>query len=298
MAEQKNKTDTDNKEEPEAITFADFLVNTPPLKTQSVVDLFIENEEVLCFNQPTISLYCDSASCKDYKFFDSLNYPDYVNKAFPQDYNLLIKYSCRICRKTTKQYSITAYGLEGWQEANTSVTYKVFKLGEYPAFAPSISKEVLKLIKSDRNLFIKGLKSENQDLGIGAFAYYRRVVENQKNNLIDQIIKVSEKLKASPEIIDSLRKAKKMTQFDAVKELKHAIPQSLLIDGCHNPLNLLHRALSEGLHAKNDDACLELAHDIRYVLTDLSERLSQALKDDEGLKKSVSRLLNYHKTKK
>lgn len=300
MTEQQNKADSDNKEEPGVITFAEFLVKTPPLKTQSVVDLFVDttNDNSASFNEPKIKLYCDSATCKGYKFFESANRPVYVNDVHFQDYNLLIKYTCRNCKKTTKEYSIKAYGSESWQEADIPVNNKVLKLGEYPVFAPSISSEVLKLIKSDKNLFLKGLESENNNLGIGAFSYYRRVVENQKNHLIDQIIKVSEKLKASPKIIEDLKKAKENFQFStAVEQFKPAIPESLLIDGCHNPLNLLHGALSAGLHAKSDDACLELAHDIRNVLTDLSERLNQSLKDDEVLKKSVSRLLNHHKQK-
>lgn len=72
--------------------------------------------------------------------------------------------------------------------------------------------------------------------------------------------------------------------------VKDAIPQNLLIKG-HNPLTLLHSALSDGLHARDDDRCLELAHDIRIVLAELSERLGQALKDDEEILNAVSRLM-------
>jgi hypothetical protein len=72
--------------------------------------------------------------------------------------------------------------------------------------------------------------------------------------------------------------------------VKGAIPQTLLING-HNPLTLLHTALSSGLHEQSDERCLELAHDIRVVLAELSERLSQALKDEAELNAAVTRLL-------
>ncbi len=72
--------------------------------------------------------------------------------------------------------------------------------------------------------------------------------------------------------------------------MKDAIPESLRIRG-HNPLTLLHPALSEGLHDKSDAECLELATSIRVVLTELADRISQALKDEAELTSAVTRLL-------
>jgi hypothetical protein len=70
-----------------------------------------------------------------------------------------------------------------------------------------------------------------------------------------------------------------------------AIPEAILIDR-HNPLTLLHSALSEGLHAQTDEECLELATSIRVVLTELADRISVALKEEAELKTAVNRLLN------
>jgi hypothetical protein len=73
----------------------------------------------------------------------------------------------------------------------------------------------------------------------------------------------------------NLTAAKNETQFTrAVEVVKHGIPQALLVNG-HNPLTLLHKALSEGLHAQTDEECLELATAIRVVLADLVERLKE-----------------------
>jgi hypothetical protein len=93
-------------------------------------------------------------------------------------------------------------------------------------------------------------------------------------------------------MIDTLNKARDETQFNkAMSSVKDAIPQTLLING-HNPITLLHSALSDGLHAKTDEHCLELATSIRVVLAELSERLSQALKDESEIKNALSKLLN------
>jgi hypothetical protein len=100
------------------------------------------------------------------------------------------------------------------------------------------------------------------------------------------------RLDASEDVLAALTAAKRETQFSkSVGLVKDAIPQALLVHG-HNPLTMLHTALSDGLHDRSDEHCLELAHDIRVVLADLAERIGQVLKDHAELKASVTRLLN------
>ena len=150
---------------------------------------------------------------------------------------------------------------------------------------------MITLIGPDREYYLKGRRAENQGMGIGAFGYYRRVVENQKNRIIDEIIRVSEKIGAPKEMLADLLAAKNETQFSrAVDAVKHGIPPVLLVNG-HNPLTLLHSALSEGLHEQTDEHGLELSTSIRVVLTDLAERLANALKDQAELNAAIGRLI-------
>jgi hypothetical protein len=167
----------------------------------------------------------------------------------------------------------------------------MFKFGEWPPFGPPTPARVIKLIGPDRELFLSGRRSEIQGMGIGAFVYYRRVVENQKNRILDEIVKVAQKMNLPEELVLRLKSAESENQFSkAVESIKDAIPQTLLVEG-QNPLTLLHSALSQGVHALNDEERLELATSIRVVLTDLAERLGQALKDEAELNAAVSRLL-------
>jgi hypothetical protein len=144
-------------------------------------------------------------------------------------------------------------------------------------------------------VFLKGRQCENQGLGIGAFSYYRRVVENHKEQLFDEIIKVAGKI--APETVGALRSAKAQPQFlNALDSVKDIFPQGLLING-HNPLTLLHSALSEGLHAQSDEECLQSAQDIRIVLSELAERMALALKEEAKLADAIKRLSNRKATK-
>jgi hypothetical protein len=161
-----------------------------------------------------------------------------------------------------------------------------------PAFGPPVSPKLIKLIGGDREMFLKGRRCENQGLGVSAFVYYRRVLENQRVRILREIIKVCEKVGVSQDHIVTLRAAEAETRFsESLHMAKDVFPQALLIDG-HSPLLLLHCALSEGLHAMSDEECLELASSVRVVLAELSDRMSQALKDEKDLTSAVSHLLH------
>ena len=115
-------------------------------------------------------------------------------------------------------------------------------------------------------------------------------MEDQKNRILAEIIKVAEMVSAPPATISTLKAAQDEHQFSrAIDNVKDAIPQRLLIQG-QNPLTLLHAALSKGVHDHSDETCLELATDIRLILAELSELLGQALKDERELRDAVARL--------
>src|ERR1019366_8909066 len=108
---------------------------------------------------------------------------------------------CGDCQTEKKWYSLLIALTEGG--AGT-----VYKFGEKPAFGVPVPKKLLRMFGEDRENFLKGRQCENQGLGIGAFAYYRRVVENHKNYIFDEIIRVSETVGATGDLIEELRRAK------------------------------------------------------------------------------------------
>ncbi len=282
--------DSDVHEEPPAMPFSEFLESIPPSSLTNVSDLtkkrYYPSGGIAGYQlfTPEIQLHCANDTCNGIRFFRRTNQavPDIPDDNYHYFY---ISYICSNCRKTEKNFSLAA------QHDKNAESGKCYKFGELPEYGPPTASRLIKLIGPDRELFLKGRRCENQGLGIGAFVYYRRVVESQKNRILDEIIKVSQKIGATPEAIQKLEAAKKETQFSkALSNVKDAIPQALLING-HNPLSLLHSALSDGLHQKTDEHCLEIASSIRVVLAELSERLAQALKDEAELNKALSRLM-------
>jgi len=274
----------------ELTPFVEFLESVPPGSELEVSDLGELTKSAsgqfvgYSFSAPDIQLHCSHNSCNGNRFFRCIN--GAINLVSAEPRLVYIRYICSNCRDVEKIFSIKVV------LHRNSTSGKAYKFGEIPNFGPSMPSRLMKLVGSERDLFLKGRRCENQGLGVGAFVYYRRVVESQKNRILDEIIKVSSKLNSPASAIEKLEAAKKESRFtQALKDVKDAVPQALLINGV-NPLLLLHSALSDGLHDRTDEYCLEVATSVRVVLSELAERLSQALKDEAELTRAIARLMS------
>lgn len=276
-------------DKPEPISFVEFLESAPPAQLTKVSDFWKVKRQGGArwyeLNVPELKLYCADPICQGLRVFRVASSEHKFRDDADQS-NIFVTYRCSNCRNVTKMFSLH---LIFDQEPYESGAGHCYKFGEFPPFGSPTPNRLLKLFGKDAKIFLKGRQCENHALGIGAFGYYRRVVESHKIQILDEIIKVA--MKVAPEMVETLEAAKKEHQFlRAIESVKDAIPQSLLING-HNPLTLLHSALSEGLHAQTDEQCLELAHDVRVVLGELVERVGQAMKDEAELNSAISRLM-------
>jgi len=267
-------------------TTKEFFEEVPPNREITIGDLAKKTGTYIGDNDlilPELNLYCDNDTCKGFRLFESM---DNIQLTKGDLKNLFIRYKCKNCGKRSKIYAIWAYLGE---DRKTGVLYKY---GEIPGFGTPTPARVVSVLGAEKDYYFKGRRAENQGLGIAAFAYYRRVVENQKNKIFDEIIRTVKRIdQGNSELLKELEIAKQETQFTkSVDSIKHGIPQALLING-HNPLTLLHTALSDGLHAKTDEECLEIATSIRVILTDLVDRMASAVKDTVELKTAISRIL-------
>ncbi|NIF69711.1 hypothetical protein F3J16_05825 [Burkholderia sp. Ap-962] len=276
----------------EAITVAQFLEEVPPNQTRIISNLGVREQIknggalLIVFRRSELQLHCPNESCNGIRFFRCMSDQQVLSSYHESKF--YVTYICGNCQNYRKVFSLTAQvQADDEAEADGVAT----KFGELPAFGPPVSPKLIKLIGSDREMFLKGRRCENQGLGVGAFVYYRRVLENQRVRILKEIVRVCEKVGVSQDDIVTLRAAEAETRFsESLNMAKDVIPQALLING-HSPLLLLHGALSEGLHAMSDEECLELASSIRVVLGELSDRMSQVLKDEKELTSAVSRLL-------
>jgi len=293
MTEKTKKAKTAN--DSSVMSWEDFLQDHPPggpVEVSKCVQLCLEmnSPPYTGVSTPQLNIHCPGPKCNRKMFFTCADRPVGIKPGETKE--IFLKYTCRNCWQYSKIFAVSV------RRSKEGEGVEVYKFGEYPPFGPPVPSRVLRLVQSDHALFMKGRQCENQGLGIGAFTYYRRVVEGQWTRLIDEILKVVEAVNAPKEIFDSLNAAKGQQQLSkAIKEIQPGIPAVLLING-HNPLFLLHSALSQGLHNFSDEDCLDLAKKIRIVLVEFAEKLDHALKDEKELKDAINRLSQVHAEKK
>lgn len=191
------------------ISLAEFLESHPPGSEAVLVQLTgpkkkERGQEYYDLLAPDIQLHCSSPKCGGTRSFRlDANYSYSVFKEWD---NKFLTYVCRNCENTRRTFAIRVCVTDVGRG-------RASKLGEYPAFGPPVPPRVVSLVGPERELFLKGRRSENQGLGIGAFTYYRRVVESQWKRLIGEIIRVAEKVHAPEAMIANLKKAASESQF-------------------------------------------------------------------------------------
>lgn len=196
-------------------------------------------------------------------------------------------YRCRNCFEYSKQFAIVL-----WLEEDE---LRAFKIAEYPPFGERLPNELLRLLekgsRGSKDLMIKGKSDLNAGRGIGAFAYYRRVVEDEKDALFDEAIRTARlRDDVTDDEVERLEAARDAFHFsESIKGLGEFFPAHLKVGG-QNPLALLHDAMSKGLHAGTDEECLEAAGAVEQVLRMYVEGLADRRREAQDLREAVKLL--------
>jgi hypothetical protein len=268
------------KPKPEdAVRLAEFLETTPPGRTVRLDAADVKEYAGPTFQLivPEISVHCGTPSCDRFQFFRSTD----KEKGFGFQF---LSFGCKNCGRTFKTFALKV-------TMQSVGACAVYKFGETPPFGPPLPAKLLRLAGDYGEMLKKGRQSENQSLGIGAFAYYRRVVELQKSRLIDELANAIKRLGGNSQVFETLEKAREETQFSKALELMADVtPKELFVSG-QNPLKLLHGPLSVGLHGMTDEECLTKAHSIRVVTGALLERIQMITEDRDELDAAIKALL-------
>lgn len=268
--------------EDKTYSFKELLVEKPP--GSSVI---LDNNELFAgsiLRYPIIEIYCEE--CDDKRFFNPGTSSDTIS-IYSMN-NLFVKYVCRNCGEYSKTYSFSII-------YDKSKRFYVYKYGELPDFGDPISTKLRNMIGDNIDLFKKGRKAEYSNLGLGAFTYYRRMVEKLTTRLADEIVKVCRNTNISQDIINKLEKAKSLRPYsDSIKAIQELMPDSLIING-HNPFKLLFDVLSKNIHNESDEKCLSLAKATRITLIELAKRMKE-LTDDTSQLNEAMKILNQDKS--
>lgn len=232
---------------------------------------------------PPIFLFCKSKECNGDHFFD----PDseVANLGHLGAKLFFLIYTCRHCKKTVKIFALSVSSQRDGGEDKVKVS--LLKYGENPPAIGPAPRALQDLLGDQWPLYIQGRRSELAGLGIGAFTYYRRVVENIWQTVLKRLVEVAQ-IEGSSDKVKALEGAQGEREFTrSMDAAKGYIPASLYVDR-HNPFQALYDACGDGLHEYSDEECIRRSTAIRLVLRKFSERAKDVLSEDAEFRKAVA----------
>lgn len=202
-----------------------------------------------------------------------------AKKAFLDSGTTYLTYTCVSCKSEKHTFLL--------EQEVTETRIKIQKFGQLPRKKLERDAKLQKFFKADAEYYEKAIISLSNGYGIAAFAYFRRIIELNINDLLDLLQKdldptdTSSSLKSA---LDELRKESPMS--DKIKIANNALPEYLKPDGL-NPLGKIYGSLSEGVHALNDEDCLKKAESLQACLSFLITELATRKRNKETFKKMV-----------
>lgn len=262
------------------------------------------------FDDKSIKFYCEKD--KDYQTFKCNNFsfgrerlrPPSINMIIEQklppfwdeqtkilDLTLPISGECQMCgHKIFFLLNITS---DGAFDITKNLLPNIFiqKVGQIPPFEIKPEKEILNyLVKEDKKNYSKALANLSISYGIGAFAYFRRIIENEIKRLIIDIIDLEEN--SSLELRNAHSKYQENHQMSSlISALSEYLPDSFQVIG-DNPVKLLHDQLSGGIHEFSDEICLEKAVNIDTLLRFTIKKINEGKVELRDVRNAINNLKN------
>lgn len=271
------------------------------------------------FDDETFEYYCDREGKNTtfqlgLKYGHKSTYPQLDDSVFEGDY---LNYTfeaigtCQSCKKgkvyflinvsSDKPISDIIYYAESiylteksdTRHDNTSIWAQ--KVGIYPEFRLKLNKQVDKFFdRESSGYYYKGIKAINDNFGIGALAYFRRIVEKELIHLIETIKELPD---ANKPMIQNLinEHSKNPTVSTIYTAIFDYLPNSLKILG-DNPIKLLYNQTSEGLHSMTESESLHKAENLLRLLEFVIIKIYEEKSTVKDIKDIMKELKSDNKT--
>ena len=179
-----------------------------------------------------------------------------------------LEFTCVSCRKSRREYHV--------EQIVDGETIQLQKYGELPKKQLERNPVLQRFLKGDLENYEKAVVCLSHEYGVAAFAYFRRIVENNIGKLLDLVQEDAQSSSANTEVNSALVELKKNSPMSKKIEIaNHALPEHLNPDGL-NPLGRLYQVLSEAVHNFSEEECLNKAkitsECLAYLVSELASR--------------------------
>ena len=191
-------------------------------------------------------------------------------------------FSCVSCRKAHREYLV--------EQVLDDENIRIQKYGELPRLKLVRNRALQKFLKDDLDNYEKAIVCLSHEYGVAAFAYFRRIVENNIKALLDLLQEDAQSSGSDKAILDALGDLRKDAPMsEKIKIANFALPNHLKPDGL-NPLGRLYQVLSEGVHSLPDSECLQKAKATSECLEFLVSELASRAEHRARFKSLVGKL--------
>jgi len=263
----------------EQILLKDFLENRP-LYNELVIPRIFNKHITTSQTLREIEYMCPNCECMKPLHNDDDNLIIYRFDPSKQNLMTFVAFTCVSCRNFSKSFLVKFEKLE-------NDLLKVTKIGENPQKELPRSKVLSKFFKDDKKEYNKAVVCLANGYGVAAFAYMRRIVENNINSLLDLIQEDMDKDSSLALSLAELKKTSPMS--DKIRIANNALPDYLKPDG-FNPLGQIYGLLSDGVHSLTDNECLEKAENLQACIEYLISELAAHKQNKEDFKKRLASL--------
>ena len=192
------------------------------------------------------------------------------------------EFTCVSCRKAKREYLV--------EQIVGEEIIGIQKYGERPRKPLTRDRVLQRFLKDDLKNYEKAIVCLSHEYGVAAFAYFRRVIENNINRLLDLVQEDAQSSTSGAEIISALAELRKESPMsEKIRIANHALPEHLKPDGL-NPLGRLYQVLSEGVHNLSDEECLDRAKATSECLAFLVSELASRKEHRTRFKRMVGDL--------
>ena len=188
-------------------------------------------------------------------------------------------------------FLIRVYSDKSLDEIKDGMNIFICKIGQFPPYEISPDKIVEKyLLKEDIDNYKKALANLSISYGIGAFAYFRRIIEHGIIGIIHDISLMDfEGVDKIKEALKSFKKDHQMANLISI--INEYLPSSLNGLG-DNPIRLLYEQLSGGIHDFSEEECLKKAEMIDKILTYVIKKVNEEKFQINDVKDAMKQLRN------
>jgi hypothetical protein len=200
------------------------------------------------------------------------------------------------CRNCNGSYVVIYFR---WETRGAETCFE--KVGRYPKPEINPPRELAKALGGHLDFYRRGMTLRHHGYGLGALVYFRRIVENTTDALLDLIENLIGGLDGEAERMAAIKNAKGAQRFeDKVKIAADALPAHLRMGG-RNPLLILFRLLSDHIHSRTDEEAIEVVDGINsilgYLFTELKTHTEKREEYVTALDSSLERLSKSKKSR-